>query len=130
MSKMLRHCNFMSSQWFSSVFFLYNGHNVLHSNKFKPKLMFLCTENFQKPENMVQIVVSVFIHPINITINVWDFLLSSPVSLSLLLSSPIFHLPFKYKSTASDRASLFSSAIVGKAQSTRFGASASLKSFS
>ena len=37
----------------------------------------------------------------------------SPVSLSLLLSSPIFYLPFKYKSTASERASLFLSAIVG-----------------
>ena len=50
---------------------------------------------------------------------------SYPVSLSLLPSSPIFHLPFKYKSTASERASHFLSAVVGKAQLTKFGAPAS-----
>ena len=38
----------------------------------KLKLMCICQVKYQKPENMVQIVVSVLISPITITIHVWE----------------------------------------------------------
>ena len=35
---MLKHCNFMRSQWFPSVFFLHNGHNILCSNELEDQI--------------------------------------------------------------------------------------------
>jgi len=75
--------------------------------------MFFCPVKCQKPENMVQIAVPVLICPITIIIHVWEllFIISSVTIIAAILP----HLPFKYKSTASERTSLFSSAIVSKA---------------
>ena len=58
----------------------------------KLKLMFICQVKYQKPENMVQIVVSVLISPITITIHVWEllFIISSVTIIAAILPN----LPF------------------------------------
>jgi hypothetical protein len=58
----------------------------------KLKLMFNCPVKCQKPENMIQIVVSVLICPITITIHVWEllFIISSvTIIAAILLNLPL-----------------------------------------
>ena len=58
----------------------------------KLKLMFICPVNCQEPENMVQIVVSVLISPITITIHVWELL--SIIYSVAIIAAILPNLPF------------------------------------